>query len=164
MTALFSTLTKTKIQDLQRILNCVAGPVNDTYLLLPVLNALQIEVDVGTVDSTGKMTPCLVLSIRGLGTNAIMHPWDLTASASLSSLAVADVTYGSERGPLYLVQTPVGAELLSVTFLKVVIISELIVVVTLLGESECILNSLQVSINKVWNIMLFYIMDIRDRE
>lgn len=86
------------------------------------------------MDSTGKLSPCLELSIKGLGTNVIMHPWDLTASASLSSLAVAEMTYGTEGGPLYLVQTPVGAELLSVKFLKVVIII-LSVVVALLGVS-----------------------------
>ena len=98
---------------------------------------LQIEVDVGTVDSTGKVIPCVVLSIKGLGTNVIMHPWDLTASASLSCLAVAEMTYGSEGGPLYLVQTPVGAELLSVKFLKVVVVTVLSVVhvVAMLGES-----------------------------
>ncbi|KAL9987728.1 hypothetical protein ACROYT_G002079 [Oculina patagonica] len=79
----------------------------------------EIAVDVSTVDSTGKMIPCLVVSIKGVGTNVIMHPWDLTANASLSSLAVADMTYGTEGGPLYLVQTPVGAELLSVKFVKV---------------------------------------------
>lgn len=101
---------------------------------MPALIALQIAVDVDTVDSTGKVTPCLVLSIKGLGTNVIMHPWDLTASASLSSLAVAEMTYGTEGVPLYLVQTPVGAELLSVKFWKVVIIIVLCVVDALLGE------------------------------
>lgn len=75
------------------------------------------------MDSTGKVTPCLVLSIKGLGTNVIMHPWDLTASASLSSLALTEMTYGTEGGPLYLVQTPVGAELLSVKFVKVTIVT-----------------------------------------
>ena len=79
--------------------------------------ALQIAVDVGTVDKTGDITPCLELAINGLGTKVVMHPWDLTASASLGSLAVKEMIYG----PLYLVQTPVGAELLSVKFMKVVI-------------------------------------------
>lgn len=117
------------------MLNCVMKPINDTYFYLPALIALQIAVDVGTVDSTGKIAPCLVLSIKGLGTNVTMHPWDLTASASLSSLAVAEMTYGTEGVPLYLVQTPVGAELLSVKFLKVVNIIVVSVVGVLLGES-----------------------------
>ena len=82
---------------------------------------LQIAVDVGTVDKTGDVTPCLELAINGLGTKVVMHPWDLTASASLGSLAVKEMTYGPDGGPLYLVQTPVGAELLSVKFMKVVI-------------------------------------------
>ena len=65
--------------------------------------------------------PCLELSVNGLGTKVLMHPWDLTASASLGSLAVKEMTCGPDGGPLYLVQTPVGAELLSVKFLKVTI-------------------------------------------
>lgn len=117
------------------MLNCVMKSINDTYFCLPALIALQIAVDVGTVDSTGKIAPCLVLSMKGLGTNVTMHPWDLTASASLSSLAVAEMTYGIEGVPLYLVQTPVGAELLSVKFLKVVNIIVVSVVDVLLGES-----------------------------
>ena len=80
-------------------------------------------MDVSTVDNTGKVTPCLVLFIKGLGTTVTMHPWDLTVSASLSSLALAEMTYGTEGGPLYLVQTPVGAELLSVKFVKVTILT-----------------------------------------
>ena len=48
-----------------------------------------------------------------------MHPWDLTASASLGSMTVKEMTFGSDGAPLYLVQTPVGAELLSVKFVKV---------------------------------------------
>ena len=87
------------------------------------------------MDGTGKVTPCLVLSIKGFSTNVVMHPWDLTVGASLSSLAVAEMTYGTEGAPLYLVQTPVGAELLSVKFLKVVVIILLCVVDALLGES-----------------------------
>ena len=109
---------------------------SDTYLLLLTLITLQIEVDVSTVDSTGKETPCLVLSVKGLGTSVIMHPWDLTASASLSSLTAAEMTYGSEGEPLYLVQTPVGAELLSVKFFKVVIRIELSAVLVLLVELQ----------------------------
>lgn len=73
------------------------------------------------MDKTGELTPCLELSIKGLGTKVVMHPWDLEASASLGSLALKEMTYGPDGGPLYLVQTPVGAELLSVKFLKVVI-------------------------------------------
>ena len=87
------------------------------------------------MDGAGKVTPFLVLSIKGLGTNVIMHPWDLTASASLTSLAVAEMSHGTEGVPLYLVQTPVGAELLSVKFKKVVIIIVLYVLDALLGES-----------------------------
>ena len=82
---------------------------------------LQIAVDASTVNATGEMTPCLELSIKGLGTKVIMHPWDLTASASLGSLAVKEMTFGPDGAPLYLVQTPVGAELLSVKFVKVAI-------------------------------------------
>lgn len=127
------------------MLNCVRKPINDTYLF-PALIALQIAVDVGTVDSTGKIAPCLVLSIKGLGTNVTMHPWDLTASASLSSLAVAEMTYGTEGGPFYLVQTPVGAELLSVKFVKVVIfiVSS---VDAMLERVSCVLNSVHVAAN-----------------
>ena len=80
---------------------------------------LQIVVDFSTVDSRGKLTPFLVLHAKGLGTDVVMHPWDLSASASLSSLAVAEMIHGTGRGPLYLVQTPVGAELLSVKFVMV---------------------------------------------
>ena len=80
---------------------------------------LQIAVDVSTVNHTGQATPCLELSIKGLGTKVVMHPWDLTASASLGSMAVKEMTFGSDGVPLYLVQTPVGAELLSVKFVKV---------------------------------------------
>ena len=80
---------------------------------------LQIAVDVSTVNHTGEATPCLELSIKGLGTKVVMHPWDLTASASLGSMAVKEMTFGSDGAPLYLVQTPVGAELLSVKFVKV---------------------------------------------
>ena len=80
---------------------------------------LQIAVDVSTVNHTGEATPCLELSIKGLGTKVVMHPWDLTASASLGSMAVKEMTFGSDEAPLYLVQTPVGAELLSVKFVKV---------------------------------------------
>lgn len=69
---------------------------------------------------TGDLTPCLELSINGLGTQVVMHPWDLTASASLGSLALKEMTHGHGGGPLYLVQTPVGAELLSVKFTKVI--------------------------------------------
>lgn len=83
--------------------------------------ALQIAVDVGTVDKTGDITPRLELAINGLGTKVVMHSWNLTASASLGSLAVRDMTFGPDEGSLYLVQTPVGAELLSVKFMKVVI-------------------------------------------
>ena len=80
---------------------------------------LQIAVDVSTVNHTGEATPCLELSIKGLGTKVVMHPWDLTASASLGSMAVKEMTFGCDGAPLYLVQTPVGAELLSVKFVKV---------------------------------------------
>ena len=80
---------------------------------------LQIAVDVSSVNHTGEATPCLELSIQGLGTKVVMHPWDLTASASLGSMAVKEMTFGSDVAPLYLVQTPVGAELLSVKFVKV---------------------------------------------
>lgn len=80
---------------------------------------LQIAVDVSSVNHTGEATPCLELSIQGLGTKVVMHPWDLTASASLGSMAVKEMTFGSDGAPLYLVQTPVGAELLSVKFVKV---------------------------------------------
>ena len=80
---------------------------------------LQIVVDFSTVDSGGKLTPCLVLHAKGLGTDVVMHPWDLSASASLSSLTVAEMIHGTGGGPLYLVQTPVGAELLSVKFVMV---------------------------------------------
>ena len=80
---------------------------------------LQIAVDVSTVNHTGEATPCLELSIKRLGTKVVMHPWDLTASASLGSMAVKEMTFGSDGAPLYLVQTPVGAELLSVKFVKV---------------------------------------------
>ena len=80
---------------------------------------LQIAVDVSTVNHTGQATPCLELSIKGLGSKVVMHPWDLTASASLGSMAVKEMTFGSDGAPLYLVQTPVGAELLSVKFVKV---------------------------------------------
>ena len=104
------------------------------------------------MNSTGKVTPCLALSIKGLGTDVIMHPWDLTASASLSSLAVAEMTYGTEGVPLYLVQTPVGAELLSVKFLKVAVIVVLCVV-------DVLYRDVLASYNKVWNIMLFFMMD-----
>ncbi|XP_066022145.1 intermembrane lipid transfer protein VPS13A-like [Pocillopora verrucosa] len=79
----------------------------------------EIVVDFSTVDSGGKLTPCLVLHAKGLGTDIVMHPWDLSASASLSSLAVAEMIHGTGGGPLYLVQTPVGAELLSVKFVMV---------------------------------------------
>ena len=96
--------------------------------------------------------------MKGLGTNVIMHPWDLTASASLSSLAIAEMTCGTEEVPLYLVQTPVGAELLSVKFLKVVIIILLCCRCTA-WRVNCILNSLRAATNKVWNIMLFFMMD-----
>ena len=121
---------------------------------MPALITLQIAVDVGTVDGTGNVTPCLALFIKGLGTNVVMHPWDIKASVSLSSLALAEMTYGTEGVPLYLVQTPVGAELLSVKFLKVVIIV-LCVVDALLGESTVNLNSLQAATNKVWNILCY---------
>lgn len=80
---------------------------------------LQIAVDVSSVNHTGEATPCLELSIQGLGIKVVMHPWDLTASASLGSMAVKEMTFGSDGAPLYLVQTPVGAELLSVKFVKV---------------------------------------------
>ena len=80
---------------------------------------LQIAVDVSTVNHTGQAAPCLELSIKGLGTKVVMHPWDLTASASLGSMAVKEMTFGSDVAPLYLVQTPVRAELLSVKFVKV---------------------------------------------
>ena len=80
---------------------------------------LQIAVDVSTVNHTGEATPCLELSIKGLRSKVVMHPWDLTASASLGSMAVKEMTFGSDGAPLYLVQTPAGAELLSVKFVKV---------------------------------------------
>ena len=80
---------------------------------------LQITVDVSTVNHTGEATPCLELSIKGLRTKVVMHPWDLTASACLGSMAVKEMTFGSDGAPMYLVQTPVGAELLSVKFVKV---------------------------------------------
>ncbi|XP_022794312.1 vacuolar protein sorting-associated protein 13A-like [Stylophora pistillata] len=79
----------------------------------------EISVDVDTVDSGGKSKPCLALYVKGLGTTVVMHPWDLSASASLSSLVVAEMIHGPGGGPLYLVQTPVGAELLSVKFVMV---------------------------------------------
>ena len=71
------------------------------------------------MDSGGKLTPFLALHVKGLGTNVVMHPWDISASASLSSLTIAEMIYGTGGGPLYLVQTPVGAELLSVKFVMV---------------------------------------------
>ena len=71
------------------------------------------------MDSGGKLTPCLTLHVKGLGTDVLMHPWDLSASASLSSLAIVEKIHGTGGGPLYLVQTPVGAELLSVKFVMV---------------------------------------------
>ena len=71
------------------------------------------------MDSGGKLTPCLALHVKGLGTDVVMHPWDLSASASLSSLAIVEKIHGTGGGPLYLVQTPVGAELLSVKFVMV---------------------------------------------
>ena len=71
------------------------------------------------MDSGGKLTPCLTLHVKGLGTDVVMHPWDLSASASLSSLAIVEKIHGTGGGPLYLVQTPVGAELLSVKFVMV---------------------------------------------
>ena len=80
---------------------------------------LQVVVDFSTVDSGGKLTPCLALHVKGLGTDVVMHPWDLSASASLSSLAIVEKIHGTGGGPLYLVQTPVGAELLSVKFVMV---------------------------------------------
>ena len=71
------------------------------------------------MDSGGKLIPCLALHVKGLGTDVVMHPWDLSASASLSSLAIVEKIHGTGGGPLYLVQTPVGAELLSVKFVMV---------------------------------------------
>ena len=71
------------------------------------------------MDSGGKLTPFLVLHVKGLGTDIVMQPWDISASASLSSLTIAEMIHGTGRGPLYLVQTPVGTELLSVKFVMV---------------------------------------------
>ena len=69
---------------------------------------------------TEELSPWLELSITGLGTNILMHPWDLTVSASLGSMAVKEMTYGHGGDPLYLVETPDGAELLSMKYLKVI--------------------------------------------
>lgn len=79
----------------------------------------EIMVDVNTVAKTGEMTPWLNLCITGLATKVHMHPWDLTLNASLGSMALKEMTFGSVTDPLYLVQTPDGAELLSINFLKV---------------------------------------------
>ncbi|XP_068741113.1 intermembrane lipid transfer protein VPS13A-like [Montipora capricornis] len=79
----------------------------------------QILVDVSTVAETEELSPWLELSITGLGTNILMHPWDLTVSASLGSMAVKEMTYGHGGDPLYLVETPDGAELLSLKYMKV---------------------------------------------
>ena len=79
----------------------------------------QVVVDFSTVGSGGKLMPCLALHVKGLGTDVVMHPWDISASASLSSLAIMEMIHGTGRGPLYLVQTPAGAELLSVKFVMV---------------------------------------------
>ena len=78
-------------------------------------------VDVSTVAKMGEMAPWLNLCITGLATKVLMHPWDLTLNASLGSMALKEMTFGSVTDPLYLVQTPDGAELLSINFLKVVI-------------------------------------------
>ncbi|XP_066022142.1 intermembrane lipid transfer protein VPS13C isoform X9 [Pocillopora verrucosa] len=79
----------------------------------------EIFVDFSTVDSGGKLTPFLALHVKGLGTDVVMHPWDISASASLSSLTIAEMIHGTGGGPLYLVQTPAGEELLSVKFVMV---------------------------------------------
>ena len=71
------------------------------------------------MDSGGKLTPFLALHVKGLGTDVVMHPWDISASASLSSLTIAEMIHGTGGGPLYLVQTPVGTELLSLKFVMV---------------------------------------------
>ena len=71
------------------------------------------------MDSGGKLTPFLALHVKGLGTDVVMHPWDISASASLSSLTIAEMIHGTGGGPLYLVQTPAGQELLSVKFVMV---------------------------------------------
>ena len=71
------------------------------------------------MDIGGKLTPFLALHVKGLGTDVVMHPWDISASASLSSLTLAEMIHGTGGGPLYLVQTPAGEELLSIKFVMV---------------------------------------------
>lgn len=80
-------------------------------------------IDVNTVAKRGEMTPWLNLCITGLATKVLMHSWDLSLNASLGSMAIKEMTFGSVRHPLYLAQTPDGAELLSINFMKVVISS-----------------------------------------
>ncbi|XP_048586982.1 intermembrane lipid transfer protein VPS13A-like isoform X2 [Nematostella vectensis] len=78
----------------------------------------QVQVNVGTVSASGEETPCLLLSLEHLGTALTLHEHDLRLKASIGALALQEMTCGTDAGPLYIIQTPRGAELLSVEVVK----------------------------------------------
>ena len=76
-------------------------------------------MDVSVCDEAGNEVPCLSVAVRGLGTEVCMHPWDLGVRASLGSLSVQMMNHGPGGGHLDIVTTPQGAQLLSVSYVKV---------------------------------------------
>lgn len=48
-----------------------------------------------------------------------MHPFDMNVKASIGSFAVKEMSNGLNGEPIYLVQTPKDAALLSVDYVKV---------------------------------------------
>ena len=80
---------------------------------------VQVSVDVAMSDEAGNEVPCLLLAVTSVGTSVYMHPWDLSVSASLGSLSLKMMNYGPNGEPLHILNTPEGAQLLSVSYIKV---------------------------------------------
>ena len=73
----------------------------------------------GFEDNEGNETPCMVLSLDGLGAIVTKHQYDVYVSASIGSLAVKELGSGVDGEPVYLVQTPKDTALLSIDVIQV---------------------------------------------